>query len=150
MGERHVYLAGPIAGCTDAECRVWREQAAVMLRPLVALDPLRRDYRNEDLFHPELAAEVVRADKADIINSAAVLVHYDRPSIGTSMEVLFAWTFRVPVFVANQSGMERLSPWLIHHAHEIHVGLEPTIIALKQHVLGNHAAHHVDVKENHP
>lgn len=149
MNSRLVYLAGPIAGCSDAECRVWREQAARMLRPLDVLDPLRRDYREQELFHPELAAAVVSSDKADIVRSAALLVHYDRPSIGTSMEIIFAWTFRIPVFVANQSGAKTLSPWLVHHAHEIHVGLEATIRALKHHVLRNPAGA-PDPKENPP
>ena len=46
----------------------------------------------------------------------ALLVHFDRPSVGTSMEVLFAWQIGKYVVIANVSGAP-LSPWLLYHSH---------------------------------
>jgi hypothetical protein len=109
-----VYLAGPISGRSDAECRDWRSYAAAHLFCLIA-DPMARDYRGREQ-EPGVAAEIVEGDKADITACVAVLVHFDRPSVGTSMEVLFAWTIGKYVVIANVSGAP-LSPWLLYHSH---------------------------------
>src|SRR5258707_4663776 len=40
---------------------------------------------------PGIAAEIVENDKADIDKSDVLLVNYVKPSVGTSMEILWAW-----------------------------------------------------------
>lgn len=109
-----VYLAGPINGCSDSECKDWRANATHALGADNVFDPMVRDYRGRE-GEPGIAAKIVEQDKADINASSAVLVYFDRPSVGTSMEVLYAWEQRKPVFVVNASG-KALSPWLAYHA----------------------------------
>jgi nucleoside 2-deoxyribosyltransferase len=106
------YLAGPITGRSDAECNGWRRWADAYL---LTADPMPRDYRGHEQ-EPGVAAEIVESDKADIVASDAVLVHFDRPSVGTSIEVLFAWQIGKYVVIANVSGAP-LSPWLLYHSH---------------------------------
>jgi nucleoside 2-deoxyribosyltransferase len=110
------YLAGPINGCTDNECKDWREYATKELREGV-IDPMRNDYRGREC-QPGIASLIVENDKRDIEEAEFVLVNYDRPSVGTSMEILYAHSLGKPVFVVRKPGTE-LSPWLTYHATEI-------------------------------
>lgn len=50
--------------------------------------------------------------------SDVVLVNYDKPSVGTSMEVYHAWLKHVPVIVVCREGMV-ISPWLRYHSTKI-------------------------------
>jgi nucleoside 2-deoxyribosyltransferase len=108
-----VYLCGPINGCTDAECTDWREFAKVNLT-CDTLDPMARDYRGREL-EPGIAAEIVENDKADIDKSDILLVNYTKPSVGTSMEILWAWLAHKPVIIVCEPSAV-LSPWLIYHS----------------------------------
>jgi nucleoside 2-deoxyribosyltransferase len=109
-----VYLAGPIAGCTDEQCNGWRNTVTAMLGEENVLNPMRRDYRGFDVAPP---AEIVEQDKADIDASTCVLVYYEQPSVGTSMEVLYAWERGKPVVIVTEQ--QYLSPWLVYHAAHI-------------------------------
>lgn len=112
-----VYLAGPINGCTDSEANDWRAEAKDLLARAghMAFDPMIRDYRGREL-EPGIAAEIVEQDKNDIASCDAVLVYFERPSVGTSMEVFFAHTQGKFVTVVDKSN-KPLSPWLTHHSH---------------------------------
>lgn len=108
-----VYLCGPINGCTDSECKDWREFAKENLGE--TLDPMRRDYRGRE---DQCVEEIVEGDKEDIDQCGVVLVNYDKPSVGTSMEILYAWERGIRVIVvASQDS--RISPWLRYHSTEI-------------------------------
>jgi hypothetical protein len=111
-----VYLCGPINGCTDAECKDWREFAKVNLR-VKTLDPLARDYRGRER-EPGMDKEIVENDKIDIDNSSMLLVNYVKPSVGTSMEVLYAWERSRAILIVCEKGTN-LSPWLTYHSHQI-------------------------------
>jgi nucleoside 2-deoxyribosyltransferase len=108
-----VYLAGAIFGCSDSEAKDWREAANARLKD--TLDPLRRDYRGRE---SESYREIVELDKKDIAASDAVLVNYTKPSVGTSMEIMWAWQLRVPVIVVSKPETS-ISPWLRYHATKI-------------------------------
>lgn len=123
------YLAGPINGCTDAEARDWRAYVAQRLIG-DAYDPMVRDYRGREL-EPGIAAEIVENDKADIDACDAVLVYYEKPSVGTSMEVLYAWQAGKHVVIVDVSG-KPLSPWLVYHSHVVVSSLEKAIRHLNQ------------------
>ena len=103
------YLCGPILGCTDEECKDWRYMARKELPD--SLDPMRRDYRGKEL---DSYIEIVEQDKLDILNCDCVLVNYTKPSVGTSMEILFAWEQHKPVIVVAAQGVV-ISPWLKYH-----------------------------------
>src|SRR5262249_50278719 len=89
-----VYLCGPINGCTDAEAKDWRN--AVKRHFPDALDPMRRDYRGKEA---ESYREIVELDKRDVEAADVILVNYDKPSVGTSMEILWAWLKETPIIL---------------------------------------------------
>lgn len=114
-----IYLCGPIHGRSDADCMAWRYLATEMWLGEV-LDPMRRDARGR--MHQEgVEKEVVEADKRDIDQCAGLLVYFDRPSVGTSMEILYAWQMGKPVVLLNASGQPNanISLWLRYHCAEI-------------------------------
>ncbi len=111
-----VYLAGAINGCSDNEAKDWRSVAKDLM-PYEMVDPMSRDYRGREM-DDGIAKDIVESDKADILTCHAVLVHYDKPSVGTAMEVLFAWENDLPVVIFCKEGTI-LSPWMIYHADVI-------------------------------
>jgi hypothetical protein len=122
-----VYLCGPINGRSDDDCKGWREY--VKERVQNCIDPMARDYRGREL-EPGIADEIVAGDEEDIRNSDALLVYYDRPSVGTAMEIRMAVKeMGKRVVLVDKSG-KPLSPWLIHHCREIYKTLDEAIAAL--------------------
>lgn len=121
-----IYLCGPINGCTDEECRDWRE--AVKSSHPNCIDPMVRDYRGREA---EAFREIVELDKIDVAQSDVLLVNYDKPSVGTSMEILYAWQLGKKVVVVMRPETV-ISPWLRYHAHEIHHSFEAALEALGQ------------------
>lgn len=107
-----IYLCGPINGCTDDECQTWRDWFKATMVSVDFVDPMKRDYRGKET---EDYREIVELDKRDIRSCDARVVMYTKPSVGTSMEVFFAWTLGIPVVVINESD-KPLSPWLRYHA----------------------------------
>lgn len=105
-----IYLCGPINGCTDSEAIDWR--ANITEHFPESINPMTRDYRGvEDIAY----REIVDLDKRDIRRSDIVLVNYVRPSVGTSMEIFYAWSLGTPVVVWCDADAS-LSPWLRYHA----------------------------------
>lgn len=121
-----VYLAGPINGCSDAECFDWRAAATKVLGADRVFNPMCRDYRGREAGN---AVAIVEQDKIDIFNSTDVLVHFDRPSVGTAMEVYYAWQIGRRVWVANVSGAPP-SPWLVFHSRCISPSLASAVDAI--------------------
>jgi hypothetical protein len=121
-----VYLCGPINGRSDDDCKGWREYVKGKVEN--TLDPMDRDYRGREL-EPGIAREIVENDKTDILNSDVLFVYYDKPSVGTSMEVLFAHLQGKRVVLVDKSD-KPLSPWLVYHCPEIYKSLDEAIAAL--------------------
>lgn len=119
-----VYLCGGINARLDAECRDWRESAKGGLLAHIR-DPMDRDYRGREL-EPGIADEIVTNDKQDIDECDALLVYYDKPSVGTSMEILYAWERKRPIVLVDVSD-KPLSPWLIYHVTVIKGSLAEAI-----------------------
>jgi hypothetical protein len=109
-----IYLCGPINGCTDEECKDWREFVKTRWDG-GTIDPMRRDYRGRE---DASVNEIVEFDKIDVMNSDALLVNYDKPSVGTSMEVLYAFE-RGKLVVVVAASTAKISPWLRYHSHTI-------------------------------
>ena len=107
-----VYLCGPINGCTDEECKNWRLYIKQQIGADVCVDPMRRDYRGRE---DECVNEIVELDKVDVLRSSIILVNYDKPSVGTSMEVLYAWMHHKTIIVVCKEGTV-ISPWLRYHS----------------------------------
>ena len=109
----NIYLCGPINGCTDGECNDWRSDAKS--RFSTTTDPMKRDYRGVEL---ESVNEIVVLDKADVRSCNVVLANCPKPSVGTSMEVFYAWTLDIPVVCVVPEGTI-VSPWLNYHSTKI-------------------------------
>lgn len=122
-----IYLCGPINGCTDEECRDWRELVK-QLWGGPTLDPMRRDYRGKE---DQSVNEIVELDKIDVTNSDALLVSYDKPSVGTSMEVLYAFE-RGKLVVVVAAPEVRISPWLRYHSHRIVTTYADAVVYLRE------------------
>lgn len=130
-----IYLCGPIQNRTTEDCTVWRNWATQMW-PGETLDPLRRDYRGRE---HENIPQLVNEDLLDIDNSDGLLVYYDKPSVGSSMEVFYAHhVLKKPVVVWNNSD-HVLSPWLLHHADHVTKRKYDALLTL----------HHLIVKNRH-
>lgn len=124
-----VYLCGPINGCTDEECMDWREEAKRHLPD--TLDPMRRDYRGKE---QTAYREIVEGDIADIDESDVLLVNYDRPSVGTSMEIFYAHGKGKHIVVVHSKGAV-LSPWLLYHTDYFFTSFETALNFLTKHAL---------------
>lgn len=123
-----VYLAGPINGRTDAECRDWRGTATRLLSAcnVAVLDPMARDYRGQE--HTNWR-DIVTGDLADIEASTVVLARVAEPSWGTAMELVYAHQMRKRVI--GWGAGEAPSPWLIYHC-ELHSRLDTACRAITE------------------
>src|SRR5687768_14416139 len=126
-----IYLAGPINGCTDAECKDWRQwfRGNIGIAGVEWLDPMRRDYRGTENMRYR---EIVILDKRDIASCNFLVVMYSKPSVGTSMEILFAWERDIPILLINASRQGELSPWLKYHATAIVDSMEAAAKKLEE------------------
>jgi nucleoside 2-deoxyribosyltransferase len=122
-----VYLCGPINGCSDDEATTWRGWFKENMPEIAFVDPMIRDYRGKE---SEEYREIVDLDKRDIRGVDVVVVMYVKPSVGTSMEVLFAWTLGIPVVVIDESG-KPLSPWMRYHASAVVASKEEAAAKVK-------------------
>lgn len=133
---KRIYLAGPIANCSDADARDWRHNAASWLFQFGAkgVDPMRRDYREEDV--SKTFREIVDLDKRDIMNADCVLVYWSKISIGTAMEILYAWSLGIPVIVANAIPDQGVvSPWILYHSTNIVNTLDDALNWIRKHII---------------
>lgn len=121
------YLCGPINGCTDEEAKDWREFIKSRLGVENCLDPMRRDYRGREA---ECVNEIVELDKIDILQSGIILVNYDKPSVGTSMEVIYAWMHHKTIIVVCKEGTV-ISPWLKYHSNYIVYSFEDALAIIE-------------------
>lgn len=100
-------------GCTDEECKDWREYAKTKLPH--TLDPMDRDYRGKE---GDNSTAIVEGDKSDINNASILLVNFPKPSTGTCMEIIYAWEMGKYIVAVVPEG-EKISPWLQYHTHYI-------------------------------
>ena len=123
-----VYLCGPINGCTDEECKDWRE--AVKARLPDTLDPMRRDYRGVE---DQKYKEIVEGDIEDINQCDVLLVNFSAPSCGTDMEIFYASHLRqIPVLTVCPSGL-KISPWLRYYTTKFFHTFDDAIGWIQEH-----------------
>jgi hypothetical protein len=89
----------------------WREYLPNTFGEINWIDPMVRDYRGME---GDFDKEIVVLDKLDIDHSDVVLVYYEQPSIGTSMEIMYAWMTSKPIVIVTKE--QKVSPWLTYHA----------------------------------
>lgn len=113
-----VYLAGPINGCTDEECRGWREEAKRRLEHLCdVIDPMDFDCRG---LEGEKYREIIKNDLGRLNESDIVLVNATSPSWGTAMEIVYAGLAGKPVFAFCGHSVDSISPWLRGHCASVY------------------------------
>jgi nucleoside 2-deoxyribosyltransferase len=123
---KKVYLAGPIADCTDAQCVDWRQEFKKLWPE--CHDPMVRDGRGVEMT-PEVIASIVEGDKADIDACDAIVVMYPFASSGTAFEAMYTYDRKKPIVLIDIS--ERLSIWHRYHATVIVRSIPEAVAALK-------------------
>ena len=115
-----IYLAGPVQHADDGG-HGWRDQIKEDVLSVEWLDPLDKyDVPSGDIdVGTDISAEqIVESDKEMIDGADAVLARYAHmPSVGTPMEILYAYERDIPVFVwVDAEDTSGMSPWITHHA----------------------------------
>ena len=118
-----IYLSGPIMDEHEGSARAWRDAAKLLLgRQFRLLDPMRRAFVDRKV---DSANEIVEFDLQDVRDADIILVNYNKPSIGTSMEVFYA-AHNLGKFVVAFSPFEYqdCSPWRARFCTKILGSLE--------------------------
>jgi nucleoside 2-deoxyribosyltransferase len=124
-----VYLAGPIANMTDSQTHDWRDTVGLVLdrMGIEVIDPAKlRDFRNVP-YPGDLA--VVEPDKADIDSCDVLFAYTHVPSVGTSMEILYAWERGKFVAIVHPDP-SHASPWIHYHAHAVERSFDAAILVV--------------------
>jgi nucleoside 2-deoxyribosyltransferase len=132
--KKKVYLSGPIMDVHEGHARHWRETAKQLLgQHFILLDPMRRNFKDREV---DSANEIVEFDLQDVRDADILLVNYDKPSIGTSMEVFYA-AHDLGKFVVAFSpfSFKDCSPWMVRYCTKILPSLEDACDYLKTHFL---------------
>ncbi len=127
-----IYLCGPIMDEQAGRARNWRRQAARQLGgDFTLLDPMRRNFKDREV---DSANEIVEFDLQDIRHADILLVNYNKPSIGTAMEVFYA-AHDLGKFVVAFSPFrfQDCSPWMVRYCTKILPTLEDATRYLTTH-----------------
>ncbi len=120
---KNIYLSGPIMDEHAGHAREWRETAKELLdTQFKTLDPMRRKFIDRQV---DSANEIVEFDLQDVRDADIILVNYNKPSIGTSMETFYA-SQNLGRFVVAFSPFEfkDCSPWMVRYCTKILGSLE--------------------------
>ncbi len=131
-GKMTIYLSGPIMDEHEGLARFWREEAKRLLSAdFRILDPMRRKFVDRQV---DSANEIVEFDLQDVRDADIILVNYNKPSIGTSMEVFYA-AHDEGKFVVTFSPFEfeNCSPWMVRYSTKILPSLEEACEYIKTH-----------------
>ena len=118
-----IYLSGPIMDEHEGLAREWREAAKSLLgKDFRLLDPMRRKFVDRQV---DSANEIVEFDLQDVRDADIILVNYNKPSIGTSMEIFYAaYTLGKFVIAFSPFTFENCSPWIVRFSTKILPDLE--------------------------
>ena len=123
---KKIYLSGPIMDEHAGDAREWRNSAKAMLGDnFKMLDPMRRKFVDRQV---DSANEIVEFDLQDVRDADIILVNYNKPSIGTSMEIFYA-SYNLGKFVVAFSPFEYrdCSPWMARFCTKILPTLEDAV-----------------------
>lgn len=132
MTALRVYLAGPIGHRTFDEATEWRTIAAIALSQygISAYSPLRaKDFLDTQEAIPSRAnvfphplgtsKGIMTRDHCDCVRADALLVNFlgvTRPSLGTAMELAWAFDRHIPVVVVAEPGNPNIDHPMMHEA----------------------------------
>jgi nucleoside 2-deoxyribosyltransferase len=123
----------------EGQARAWRQKAKELLsNDFILLDPMRRNFKDREV---DSANEIVEFDLQDIRDADVVLVNYNKPSIGTAMEVFYA-SHDLNKFVVAFSpfSFKDCSPWMVRFCTKILPNLEAACAYLKEHFVNQRYA----------
>ena len=129
---KKIYLCGPIMDEVKGRAREWRQVAHKKLgQQFVILDPMRRNFKDREV---DSANEIVEFDLQDVRDADIILVNYNKPSIGTAMEVFYA-SHNLNKFVVGFSpfSFQDCSPWMVRFCTKILPSLESAITYIQEH-----------------
>ncbi len=97
------------------------------------LDPLRRNFRDREV---DSANEIVEFDLQDVRDADIILVNYNKPSIGTAMEVFHA-SHNLGKFVVAFSPFtfKDSSPWMVRFCTKILPSLDEALAYIREHFI---------------
>lgn len=129
---KKIYLSGPIMDECPRAAATWRERAIQALaRDFILLDPMRRNFKDREV---DSANEIVEFDLQDVRDADIILVNYNKPSIGTAMEVFYA-AHNLGKFIVAFSpfSFEECSPWMVRFCTKILPDLQSALDYLRAH-----------------
>ncbi len=135
--KKKIYLCGPIMDEIEGEAREWRTDAIEKLSSdFILLDPMRRNFKDREV---DSANEIVEFDLQDIREADILLVNYNRPSIGTSMEVFYA-SHELQKFIVAFSpfAFKNCNPWMVKFCTKILPSLNESITYIREHFIAQH------------
>ncbi len=126
-----IYLSGPIARCSDAEAKDWREYVKSRNGRsgiFETVDPMDRDFRGKikDLAVCKMIVELDYFDIRTRANCLLANINFEKPMVGTIMEIKDAYDHG-KLTVVNMPADEPVSPWLTYHSHKITYNLEEAL-----------------------
>lgn len=129
---KKIYLCGPIMDEFEGEARAWRETAHQELKQsFMMLDPMRRNFKDREV---DSANEIVEFDLQDVREADIILVNYNKPSIGTAMEVFYASNDLGKFVVAfSPFSYQQCNPWMVRFCTKILPSLEESITYINEH-----------------
>ena len=134
---KRIYLSGPIMDEHADAAQTWRDIAKARLRDqFILLDPMRRNFKDREV---DSANEIVEFDLQDVRDADILLVNYNKPSIGTAMEVFFA-AHDLGKFVVAFSpfAFRDCSPWMVRYCTKILPSLDESIAYIREHFIPRH------------
>ena len=131
-GPKKIYLCGPIMDEHEGHAREWRAKAKATLgSEFKLLDPMRRNFKDREV---DSANEIVEFDLQDVRDADIVLVNYNKPSIGTSMEVFYASQVLNKFVIAfSPFDFKNCNPWMVRYCTKILPDLEAALAYIREH-----------------
>lgn len=115
---KKIYLCGPIMDEKEGHARAWREEAKQRLGgSFQLLDPMRRNFKDREV---DSANEIVEFDLQDVRDADLLLVNYNKPSVGTAMEVFYAaHVLHKFVIAFSPFSFAECNPWMVRYCTKI-------------------------------
>jgi nucleoside 2-deoxyribosyltransferase len=134
---KKIYLSGPIMDETHDAAKTWRELAKQRLCDhFILLDPMRRNFKDREV---DSANEIVEFDLQDVRDADIILVNYNKPSIGTAMEVFYAAHDLGKFIVAfSPYTFKDCSPWMVKYCTKILPDLDSSLDYIRENFVQRH------------
>ena len=129
---RKIYLCGPIMDEHEGHARAWRTLARQRLQSsFTLLDPMRRNFKDREV---DSANEIVEFDLQDVRDADIIIVNYNKPSIGTAMEVFYAsHVLHKFVIAFSPFSFQDCNPWMVKYCTKILPSLEAATDYILEH-----------------